>query len=163
MPQEAGVSEIDQVRDDLDAALADLIASVEGMTPEVFERAVAGDSPRDRLWRAGLVEDWTRRAVDQGVSGREVDAFHDRERPAIAQTAEYLVMWLEQCRRPMLALLRRLPDDALDREFALALGERTTARGLLAALAEGQSADAVWIRSQRADVPPVQRDGVVGP
>ena len=153
------MSEIDQVRDALDAALADLVGSVDGITPEVFERLVADDSPRDRLWRAGLIEDWTRRAVDQGVSGREVDAFHDRERPAIAQTAEYLVMWLEQCRRPMLALLRRLTDDALGHEFALASGERTSAQGLLAALAERQHSDAAWIRSRRVNASPAQGNG----
>jgi len=157
------VSAIDQVRDDLDAALLELIASVEGIEPEVFERPIADDSLRDRLWRVGLVEDWTRRAVDQGVSGREVGAFHDRERPAIAQTPDYLVMWLEQCRRPTLALLHRLPDDALDRDFALASGERTTARGLFATLVERQQADAAWIRGQRADAHPSEGDGVVSP
>jgi hypothetical protein len=114
----------------LEAALGALRDAVAGMSPEAFAAdGPAGPSPRDRLWRAGLREDWMRRTVAAALGGRPLPAFEDRPRPAIAESADYLLTWLEQCHRPTLALLRRVPDDALDREIALRDG--TTTPGLL--------------------------------
>lgn len=143
------MSRVDHLRTGLEAALADLISALEGIAEEAFEQAHNGSSIRDLLWRLGLHEDWTRRAVDQGISGRPIDGFVERDRPSIAQTVEYLITWLEQCRRPTLALLRRLPEDALDREFTLATGESTTAAQLLDALARRLHADATQVRAWR--------------
>lgn len=132
------MSDIDRLRVDLQGARGELLAAFEGLPQDVFERPCierSGGEPwaiRDLLWRIGLLEDWTRRAVDVGVRGAAPPVFAERPRPAIAQTPEYLGAWLEQCRRPLLALLRRLPEDALDASFVLADGESTTARGMLA-------------------------------
>ena len=144
------MDEIDRLRSDLDKALAGLIEGVAGIAQEAFERPRGDTSIRDRMWRAGLVEDWTRRAVDQGLAGREVAIMVDRDRPAIAQTPDYLITWLEQCRRPTLALLRRLSDDALDQQFTLTAGESTRPRALLEALAGRLRDDAEQVRAWRA-------------
>ena len=136
--------DIEQLRVELDGARAALLASFEGITQAAFERvpeAPADDpadqrwSVRDVLWHAGLLEDWVRRTVDAAVNGREVKLYAHRDRPAIATTPEYLGEWLEQCRRPMLALLRRLPDDALDRPFTLPDGSPRMPRLMLAYVA----------------------------
>ncbi len=148
---EAGtLSEVDELRSALDESVAGLIDAIAGIPQADFEATHEGPPVRDLVWRAGLVIDWTRRAVDQGSSGREVDTFLDRERPGIAQTPEYLATWIEQCHRPMLALLSRLPDDVLDRELALATGESRTPRTILSLLADELHADAEHIRRWRA-------------
>jgi len=134
------MSEIARLQADLEAARGDLLASFAGISAAAFARqppAHEGEtsdrlwSVRDVLWHAGLVEDWVRRAIDQGVNGRAVTPYAHRDRPAIAETPEYLVEWLEQCRRPLLALLRRLSDDALDTPVALADGTLRTPRRML--------------------------------
>lgn len=113
------------------------MAAFEGISEDAFARPcierAAGElwSIRDLLWHIGLLEDWTRRTVDRGLRGDRPPAYAERARPAIAQTRAYLGEWLEQCRRPLLALLRRLPEDALDAPFILREGESTTARGML--------------------------------
>jgi len=119
-----------------------LCDAVVGISQEDFEAAREGPPIRELVWRAGLVIDWTRRTVDQGVAGRDVVAFLERERPGIAQTPEYLATWIAQCHRPMLALLRRLPDDALDHEFVLATGDARTPRTMLSLLADELREDA---------------------
>lgn len=119
----------------LEAALDALRAAFEGMPAEVFTSSAPGErSPRDLLWWAGLREDWVRRTVAAALGGRPLPAFDDRPRPAIAERADYLLTWLDQCHRPMLALLRRVPEDALDREVVLSDGAVTTPRLLLDAL-----------------------------
>ena len=148
---EAGtLSEVDELRSVLDESVTELLDAIAGIPQADFETAREGPPARDLVWRAGLVIDWTRRAVDQGTSGREVDAFLDRERPGIAQTPEYLATWIEQCHRPMLALLRRLPDDVLDRELVLATGEERTPRTMLSLLADELRADTKRIRRSRS-------------
>jgi len=133
------MSEIERLRGELEAARADLFGALDGIAQDAFEwMPPSADDPRstrDALWQLGLLEDWTRRAIDQGVHGRAVAPYLARERPAIAQTPEYLAEWLVQCRRPLLALLLRLPDDALDAAIELASGEEASPRRLLADLA----------------------------
>ena len=148
------MSEVEQLRAALDESVTRLVQAISDISQVDFERpregSQAGSTIRDTAWLAGLVMDWTRRAVDQGLSGRPVDTFLDRERPAIAQTPEYLATWIDQCHRPMLALLRRLTDDALTREFALATGERRTPRTMLSLLADELRADTKRIRRSRS-------------
>ncbi len=143
--------EVERVWADIEAARADLFEALTGISQAAFEEVPPGDdlSVRDALWRIGLVEDWTRRAIDQGVHGRPVSAYVPRARPAIAQAPEYLAEWLAQCRRPLLALLLRLPDDALDASFTLADGEVRSARGLLADLVERDRAHTERVLSLR--------------
>ena len=131
------MGDIDRLRADLEGVREELIAAFEGLSQDAFERRCV-ERPtgeawaiRDIVWHIGLVEDWTRRTVDLGVRGGTPTACVERARPAIAQTPEYLGEWLEQCGRPLLALLRQLPEDALDASFVLADGESTTARGML--------------------------------
>lgn len=149
------MGDIDELRSDLEAARAELLASFEGIPQEEFShRPPEGADAerwavRDVLWHAGLQEDWRRRVIDEGVNGRAISPFEPRRRPAIANTPEYLHEWLEQCRRPLLALLRRLPDGALDREFALADGDRRTPRALLDELARLDHDAAERVRTLR--------------
>lgn len=134
------MSEIERLRAELEAARTELLASFEGITADEFARVPKagsvepGDrrwSVRDVLWHVGLVEDWIRRTVDQAIGDRTPAPYAHRDRPAIAETPEYLGEWLEQCRRPLLALMRRLPDDALDRVFTLSDGDRRMVRPML--------------------------------
>ena len=127
---------------DLEAARAELLAALEGISPEDFARTLSGgdhQSVRDALWRTGLVEDWVRRAVSLGTAGKRPAAFHPFARPDIADDLAYHVAWLEQCHRPTLALLRRLSEDELDRAFVLPEGPlsgQQTARALLRHVAD---------------------------
>jgi uncharacterized damage-inducible protein DinB len=151
------MSDLDDLRADLVAARAELLATLDGLTPEEFTRAPAGEVTedearwpiRDVLWHVGLVEDWLRRVSGQGVEGRPIDGYNARSRPALAQDVAYLVEWLEQCRRPLLALLGRIPEDALDREFTLPEGEVRTARRLITHIARHDREHAVQIRALR--------------
>ncbi|MEX1021942.1 MAG: DinB family protein [Dehalococcoidia bacterium] len=163
------MSDIDDLRADLDAARADLLASFEGIAQDEFARRPppedgdgAGDPEerwpvRDILWHAGLLEDWLRRVVDEGVSGRPISRYEARRRPAIANTPDYLREWLEQSRRPVLSLLGRLPADALDREFTLPEEEVRTARRLLAHIAQHDREHAEQVRALRALPAPEER------
>lgn len=142
-----GTGDLERLSAELESARAELLASFEGISRAAFERVPEADdaggdadagrrrSVRDLLWHVGLVEDWTRRTVDQGVNGRDTAPYEHRDRPAIAQAPEYLVAWLEQCHRPLRALLRRLPEDTLDRPFTITTGESQTPRQLLEHLA----------------------------
>ncbi len=155
------MGEIDRLRADLEDARAGLVAAFTDLPEATFGDTAAGGgrSVRDLLWHAGLVEDWTRRTVDQGVRGGVPADYAERARPGIAQTPEYLGEWLEQCRRPLLALLRRLPEDALDASFALAGGETTTARGMLERLAAHDRRHAEQIGALRRDGAAVRVEG----
>lgn len=152
------MNDIERLRADLEDARGELLAAFQGIPQDAFERPCVerptGEpwAVRDVLWHIGLVEDWTRRAVDQGVRGETPPADAPRTRPEIAQTPEYLGAWLEQCRRPLLALLRRLPEDALERSFALADGQATTTRRMLERVAahdrEHAEQIAMWVDPQ---------------
>lgn len=152
------MGDIEQLRIDLEAAREELLAAVEGISRVAFEReppqaedaADRGWSVRDVLWHVGLVEDWIRRTVAQGTEGRPTTAYAHRDRPKIAQTPEYLAEWLDQCRRPLLALLRRLPDDALDRAFTLPDGGSRMPRRMIEHIAAHDREHAAQVRALRA-------------
>ncbi len=150
------MSELERLRADLEAARADLLASFEGLDEETFNHQPSclpstdcAGSIGDVLWHVGLVEDWTRRTVDQGVNDRDPAPYTRRDRPAIARTPEYLREWLEQTRRPLLALLRRLPEDQLQRVFVLSNGEQRMARRMLEQVAAHDREHAAQIRALR--------------
>lgn len=151
------MDDIERLRADLEAAREELLASFEGITAEEFARVPDGSvepvdwsgSIRDVLWHVGLVEDWTRRTVNQAIGGRTPSPYAHRDRPGIAETPEYLGEWLHQCRRPLLALMRRLPDDALDRTFTLSNGESLAVHPMLAQIADHDREHAVHIRALR--------------
>lgn len=152
------MDEIERLRADLEAAREELLASFEGITAEEFARVpeAGSDDPDDRrwsirdvLWHVGLVEDWIRRTVDQAIGDRTPAPYAHRDRPAIAGTPEYLGEWLEQCRRPLLALMRRLPDDAIDRTFTLSNGEPRMVRPMLAHIAHHDREHARHIEALR--------------
>ncbi len=145
--------------EELQAARLELLAAMEGISQDDFERPPAGASEqseggerwavRDVLWHVGLVEDWLRRVVSQASAGRPLDRYQVRQRPAITSEVEHLREWLDQCRRPTLALLRRLPEDHLDREFTLPEGEVRTARRLLTHIARHDRQHAEQVRTLR--------------
>lgn len=151
------MSDLDDLRTEIQAARAELLVTLDGLTPEEFTRAPAGEVTtegarwpiRDVLWHVGLVEDWLRRVSGQGIEGRQIDGFNARACPALAQDVGYLIEWLEQCRRPVLALLNRIPEDALDREFTLPEGEVRTARRLITHIARHDREHAAQIRALR--------------
>lgn len=152
------MSDIERLRADLEAAREELLASLEGIPAGEFARVPEGDalepgdrrwSIRDVLWHVGLVEDWTRLTIDQAIRERLPAPHAHRDRPALAETPEYLGEWLEQCRRPLLALLRRLPDDALDRVFALSDGDPRMVRTMLEHIVEHDREHAARIRALR--------------
>lgn len=149
------MSSIDRLVAELEGARAALLASVAGTPQDVFEADVIeddtgyGTSIRDLLWHVGLFEDWTRRTIDVALRGDTPGAYVPRPRPGIAQTPEYLGEWLAQCRRPLLALLRRLPEDALDASFTLPDGQSVTAKGMLEQVTARDRKHAERIRSMR--------------
>ena len=150
---EAVTPEIDTLRADLEAARTDLLAAVEGMSAEAFVRASdAGDprSVRDVLWEAGQVEDWSRRTIDQAVGGRAVEAFVLHPRPERLVTPDYLLAWVDQTRRPLMSLLRRLGDADLDVEVRVPGAVPRTVRGLLGGLAADERERAERVRALRA-------------
>jgi len=150
------VSEIDELREELESARAELLDVCAGISPEAFVHrapAASGDgecwSIRETLWHVGLMEDWLRRATSKALSGDPVPAYHRRPPPEIASTVEYMLEWLEQARRPMLALLRRLPEDQLDIEVTLPGGEVSSARQLIRRIARHDREHTTHIRMLR--------------
>ena len=132
------MGDLERIVADLEAARTELLAAFDGVDQDTFDRQPFTIDPTDRawnigdvLWHVGLVEDWIRRTVDQGVSDRDPAPYVHRDRPTIARTPDYLREWLEQTRRPLLALLRRLPEDELGRIFVLSDGERRMVRPML--------------------------------
>lgn len=145
--------QIDALRAELEVARADLLAAVEGTSAEAFVRAgEAGDlrSVRDLLWEAGQVEDWYRRTIDQAVGGRAVDAFVLHPRPERLATPDYLLAWVDQTRRPLLSLLRRLDDADLAVEVRAPDAAPATVRVLLERLAADERDYAGRVRALRA-------------
>lgn len=150
---EAVKPQIDALRASLEAARADLLAAVEGISAEAFVRAgEAGDrrSVRDLLWEAGQVEDWYRRAIDQTVGGRAVDAFVLHPRPERLATPDYLLAWVDQTRLPLLSLLRRLGEADLAVEVRAPGAPPRTVRALLERLAVAERDDAKRVLALRA-------------
>lgn len=151
------MGDLDGLRAELAEARAELLATLEGLTQEEFVQAPPGEATDDEarwpirevLWHVGLVEDWLRRVSDQGVAGRPIGGYRARTRPAVTGDVAALVQWLEQCRRPVLALLERIPEDALDREFTLPEGEVRTARRLFAHIARHDREHAAQVRVLR--------------
>ena len=151
------MSDIDDLRVELDAARAALIEALAGVTQAEFERRLPPSphddeswSIRETLWHVGLMEDWHRRVISKALSGEAIPDYHRREPPTIAQTLEYLLEWLEQSRRPTLALLRRLPEDRLDEEFTPPDGEVLTVREVLGRIALHDHEHATHIQRLRA-------------
>jgi hypothetical protein len=150
---EVGTPQIDALRAVLEAARSDLLTAVEGMSAEAFVRAgEAGEhrSVRDLLWEVGQVEDWCRRTIDQAVGGRAVEAFVLHPRPERLVTPDYLLAWVDQTRRPLMSLLRRLDDADLDVEVSAPGAGPRTVRGLLGGLAADERERAEQVRALRA-------------
>jgi hypothetical protein len=147
-------SGIDALLADLGAAREALIAAVEGVTAEAFVQPATegGDSVRDVLWQAGLVEDWTRRAVGQATGGRAVDGFQPIRRPDRLTSVGLLLEWLTQTRRPLISLLGRTATEALEVECRLPDGEAVTPRALLERLVTREQAAAGQILAIRSTV-----------
>lgn len=143
------MGDIEALTADLESARASLLEALEGLTEDEFAAEVDGRSIRETLWRVGLEEDWARRAVSKASAGHTPDAFRPLQRPGVTNTLGHLVAWLEQCRRPTLALLKRLTEHDLDREFALPDGEARTARGLLEQIAQRDREHAAEIGARR--------------
>ncbi|MPZ99658.1 MAG: hypothetical protein GEU80_10050 [Dehalococcoidia bacterium] len=147
-----------ELRDEMAAARAELLASLEGVTQEDFVRPPLGEVTegeqrwpvRDVLWHVGLLDDWFRRMIDQARGGRAIDRFEARRCPAHLNTPELLREWLEQTRHPTLVLLEKLDAEALDRPFTLPAGERRTPRYLLGYLARHDREHAAQVRTLRA-------------
>ncbi|MDP2328186.1 MAG: DinB family protein [Dehalococcoidia bacterium] len=150
---EAVTPQLDALRAELEATRADLLAAVEGISVKAFVRAGgAGDprSVRDVLWEAGQVEDWYRRTIDQAVGGRAVDAFVLHPRPERLATPDYLLAWVDQTRRPLLSLLRRLTDGDLEVEVRAPGAVPRTVHGFLERLATDEREHAERVRALRA-------------
>lgn len=143
-------NEIDTLEAELREAREVLLSAIDGITPEAFVREASdGRSVRETLWHTGLMEDWARRTVSLASAGRPLPAFHTFQRPQVTSDVAHLLAWLEQCRRPTLALLRRLPEDVLHREFALPDGGTQSGAGLLMHIAQHDRAQAARIRALR--------------
>jgi uncharacterized damage-inducible protein DinB len=161
------LGEIDALRDDLAASRAELLAAVEGITPEEFERRPPGEPTeaderwpvRDVLWHVGLIDDWFRRMISQAMAGKPLDRYRRFGRPPQVDTPERLVMWLEQARRPLLSLLGRLPEERLDEEFTLPEGEVRTVRRLLTYLVRHDRVHAEQVRGLREGARPSTGSG----
>lgn len=150
---EAVSPQIDTLRAELEGARADLLAAVEGISADAFVRTGEADdsrSVRDLLWEAGQVEDWYRRTIDQAVGGRAMDAFVLHPRPERLATPDYLLAWVDQTRRPLLSLLRRLGDADLAAEVRAPGAAPRTVRGLLEGLAADEREHAERVRALRA-------------
>jgi hypothetical protein len=150
------VALVDDLRSEIEAARAELVDAVAGMTEaDLVRRPASADGggeewcAADVLWHVGLVEDWFRRMILQSTLGRPIAAFLSRPRPAHLANAELLVAWVDQTRRPLLALMRRLDDAALEREFVLPEGEVRTPRRLIAYLARHDREHAEQVRALR--------------
>lgn len=137
-------------RDEIEASRAALLAALEGITQAEFEREADGACVRELLWAHGQREDWYRRSIDQAVGGRPVDGFALHPRPERLSTPDYLLAWIDQTRRPVLALLRRLAAEDLGVPVRTPDGAERTPRAILAGLAEEERALADAVRAARS-------------
>ena len=116
------MTDIEDLRRDLQAARADLLASLAGVTPEECHRTPPGEVTDEEqrwpivqvLWHVGQVEDRFRRQIEQRLGGRPILAEPFHPRPAYLTEPAQLLAWLDQSRRPTETLLRRLTDADLD-------------------------------------------------
>lgn len=151
------MTEIQDIQRDLEAARADLLLSLEGVTQAEFERHPPGEITDDEqrwpivevLWHVGQVEDRFRRVIDQGLEGRPLVADPPRPRPAHLTTPALLLEWLAQSRRPTEALLRRMTDVNLDLEIPRADGSTRTPRRYLTIIANHDRDHAGQVRALR--------------
>ena len=151
------MTEIQDIQHDLQAARAELLAALEGVTQAEFERHPPGEITDDEqrwpivevLWHVGLIEDRFRRIIDQGLDGRPAVADPPRPRPTHLATPALLHEWLDQSRRPTEALLRRMTDAQLDLEIPRADGSTRTPRRYLAIIANHDRDHAGQVRALR--------------
>ena len=152
------MSDIDDIRSDLEGARADLLDALEGVTQEEFDRRPPGEITDDEqrwpivqiLWHVGQTDDRFRRIIEQGLEGRTSPPHPARPRPAHLTTPPLLLEWLEQSRRPTTALLRRLTDADLDFEMVRPDGTTRTPRRYLALLVNHDHEHATQARTLRA-------------
>ncbi len=152
------MSDIDNVRGDLEAARADLLDALEGVMQQEFDRRPPGEITDDEqrwpiveiLWHVGQTDDRFRRIIEQGLGGRSTPPDPARPRPAHLTTPPLLHEWLEQSRRPTAALLRRLTDADLDFEIMRADGSTRTPRRYLELLINHDHEHATQVRTLRA-------------
>lgn len=160
------VTNISDIQHDLETARAVLLASLEGVTQEQFDRPPPGEVTDEErrwpivevLWHVGALEDRFRRAIDQAIGGRPILADPPRPRPAHLTTPAPLLEWIEQSRRPTEALLRRMTEADLDVEMKRPDGSIRTPRWYLRVIANHDRAHAEQVRDLRA-LEPLPADG----
>jgi len=150
------MSEIDDLRAQMQQARAELLAALDGVTQEQLERqpppGAEGEaqwSMVEVLWHVGHTEDRLRRTVDQALGGRPITDDAPRSRPAYLVTRELLTAWLEQTRRPTEVLLRDMAEADLDREFLRPNGSTRTPRWVLELLVRHDRDHAAQVRTLR--------------
>jgi uncharacterized damage-inducible protein DinB len=149
---------VEELRADLEAARAELMDALAGISQEEFSRRPPqGSAPederwpvRDVLWHVGMLDDWFRRMIDQSRGGRPIDGYEARRPPVHMNEPPLLEEWLRQTRHATLVLLGKLDEAMLDREFTLPQGEVRTPRRLLAYLARHDREHAGQVRALRA-------------
>jgi hypothetical protein len=139
------MSNLGDLREMIEEARAELLAAVDGCT----ESEEQWDAVRDLLWRAGYREDWRRRLVKQGLEGGAAPTFEDRLRPSYVASPEALLAWLDQTRRPVLSLLRRMTEDDLRRTIAMGDDGTSTPRTQIEAIAADEQELAAQVRALR--------------
>lgn len=154
-----GAPDLEALLDALARARAELLATIEGVTQEAFVRPPSIPLPtaddlddprwdvRDVLWHAGLLDDWYRLLIDQGLGGRPLAPWKAGSRPDHLQTPDFLREWLAQTRGALLARARRLTAADLDAEFTPPDGEPRTPRRLLEHLARHDRGHAAQVRA----------------
>ncbi len=160
------MSALDDLRTDLDAARADLLAALDGVSPDDFLRPPAaaaspGDerwSIRDVAWHVGIYDDFVRRWMDATRRGAALPVLERRTRPVHMQTPDLLRAWLDQSRHATLVLLGKLAggpgtEGAADLDVArpTADGGRRSFREALAFLAKHDREHAAQVRALRAE------------
>jgi DinB superfamily len=156
--------DLEALLESLASARAALLATLEGVTHVAFVRPPSTPLPtsdhlddgcwsaRDVLWHAGLVDDWFRLLIDQGLGGRPLAPWKASTRPDHIETPAFLQEWLAQTRGALLARAHRLSPADLDAEFVLPEGERRAPRDLLADLARHDRDHAAQVRSLLEEV-----------
>lgn len=152
------MTDLDTFRHDLQAARAELLAALDGVTQAEFDRRPPGEITDDEqrwpivevLWHIGQVEDRFRRQIDQRLGGRAITQEPAHPRPQHLTTPALLLEWLVQSRRPTEALLRRMQDADLDLEVVRPDGSTRTPRRFLELLVNHDRAHAQQVRDLRA-------------
>jgi hypothetical protein len=139
--------DLEALLETLEEARAALLAALESVSQDAFEREDEGQSLRDVLWHAGLLDDWCRLLIDQSLGGRPLARWKAQERPPHLERLELLREWLTQTRGALLARARRLSAADLHLEFTLPEGECRTPAQLLEELARQDRARAAQVRA----------------